>query len=158
MPLLGLLTWIWIYRRKALLDHRPMIMIVSGYTLSKNNLMENPDQSEWVPTSLWENPIRYSPKESVTDLSDLVFIWDVIVVLWFSTHFVFTGVLSDKPGYESSLVTMSAQTCTGQICLPFHHWVNVVLLTPLSCVLNVRETFPTRYRRPLLCGSLRRFL
>ena len=30
MPLLRSLTWMQIYRRKALLAHNPMIMIVSG--------------------------------------------------------------------------------------------------------------------------------
>ena len=35
MPLLRSLTWMRIYRRKALLDQCPMIMIVSGYTLAR---------------------------------------------------------------------------------------------------------------------------
>ena len=55
------------------------------------------------------------------DLSELVVIWDVIVVLWFSTHTVFTGVSSDDPGYEYSLVNMSVHTFNGQRCLPIHH-------------------------------------
>ena len=59
-----------------------------------------------------------SLKESVSDLSDLAVVWDVIVVLWFYTHTVFTGVLSDDPGYKLSLVTISAQTCTGKRCFP----------------------------------------
>ena len=63
------------------------------------------------------------------DLSDLVAIWDVIVVLWFFTHTVFTGVLSDKPGYESSFVTMSAQNCTGQRRFTVRHWFTVAFLT-----------------------------
>ena len=42
------------------------------------------------------------------DLSDLFVIWDVIVVLRFSTHTVFTGVSYDDLGHESSLVTISA--------------------------------------------------
>ena len=45
-----------------------------------------------------------SGKESVPELSDLVVTWDVIVVLWFFPHTVSTKVLSDKPGYKSSLM------------------------------------------------------
>ena len=35
MPLLRPLTWMQIYRRKVLLAHRPIIMIVSGYTFAR---------------------------------------------------------------------------------------------------------------------------
>ena len=59
-----------------------------------------------------------SLKESVSDLSDLAVVWDVIVVLWFYTHPVFTGVLSDDTGYKLILVSISAQTCTGKRCFP----------------------------------------
>ena len=75
-----------------------MIMIVSGDTLAKKSFMPKPDRSEWVPTYLRENPRSYYPKESVHYLSYLVVIWDVIVVLWFSNHTVFTGVSSYDPG------------------------------------------------------------
>ena len=68
-----------IYRRKALLAHRPMIIIVSGYTLAIESSMENPDQMEWVPTSLCENPRLSLPKESVPVLRDLVLIWEVMI-------------------------------------------------------------------------------
>ena len=91
-------------------------------------------------------------------ISDLVVIWYVIVVLWFSNHTMFTGMFYDDPGYESSLVTMSAQTCTGQRCFYVRHWVTVVFLTPDLYVLYVGETFFNRSMYPLLCGSLRSFL
>ena len=158
MPLLRLLTWIRMYRRKAFLDYHPTIMIVSGYTLARKSSTAKPDRSEWVPNSLWEDPRRSSPKESVPDLSDLVVIWDVIVLLWFSAHTVFTEVSSDDPGYKSSLVTMSAQTCTRQICFSVRHWVTVVILTPFLYIRNVGDTFSARYRHPLLCGSSHCFL
>ena len=74
LPLLRLLTWMRIYRRNVLLAHRPMIVIVSGYTLARYSSMENPYHMEWVPTSLCENPSLSSPKESVPTLSDLVVI------------------------------------------------------------------------------------
>ena len=90
-------------------------------------------------------------------LSDMVVIWDVIVFLWFSTHTVFTGVSSDNPGYNSSLVTMSTQTCTGQIYFHVRHWGTVAFLNQFFCVLNGRDTFSARCRRLLLCGSLLRF-
>ena len=60
--------------------------------------MNIPDQSEWVPTSLCENPIRYSPKDSLPDLRDLILIRDIIVFFSY-THTVFTGVSYDIPGY-----------------------------------------------------------
>ena len=158
MPLLRSLTWIRMYQRKELLDHRPIIMIVSRYTLARKTAVAKPYQSDWVTTSLWENPRCSSPKVSVPDLSDLVVILDIIVVLWFVTHTVFTGVLYYKPRYEYSLMKMSALTCTRQRCFPVRHWVTVAFLTPFLCVLNVNETLSARFRRPLLCGSSRRFL
>ena len=72
IPLLRSLNWMKIYLRKALLAHLPMIMIVSGYTLARYSYMENPDQIEWVPTSLCKNTSLCSPKESVPELSYLV--------------------------------------------------------------------------------------
>ena len=90
-----------------------MIMIVSGYTLDSKYYMANPVRGEWVTTSLCENT-RYSyPKKSVPDLSDLIAIWDVIVVLWLLIYNVFTGASYDDPGYDSSLVIILAKTCTG---------------------------------------------
>ena len=81
MPLLMSLNWMRIYRRKALLAQRPMIMIVSVYTLARYSSMAKPDRMEWVPTSLCENPSLSSPKESVPALSEFDFICAVIVVL-----------------------------------------------------------------------------
>ena len=66
--------------RKELLSQRPMIMIVSGYTLARQSSMANPDHMEWVPTSLCENTSFYSPKESVPDLIEFVVICEAIVV------------------------------------------------------------------------------
>ena len=80
MPLLRSLTWMRIYLRKALLAYRPMIMIVSGYTLARYSSMANPDRMEWIPTSLCENVILSLTKESVPDLSELVVICEVIVI------------------------------------------------------------------------------
>ena len=81
MPLLMSLTWMRIYRRKALLAQRPMIVFVSGYTLARYSSLANPDRMEWVPTSLCENPSISSPKESVPALSEYVFICEMIVIL-----------------------------------------------------------------------------
>ena len=58
-----------------------MVMIVSGCTMSRKSSMANHDRSEWVPTYLCDNPRRSPPKESVTELSVLIFILDSIVVL-----------------------------------------------------------------------------
>ena len=88
----------------------------------------------------------------MTDLSDLVVIWDVIVVLWYSTHTMFTGVSSDDPGHKYSLVKIYAQTCTGQRCFLVCHWVTVAFLTPFFCIMNVRDNLYARCRHPLLCG------
>ena len=75
------MTLIRMYRRKAFLDHYLIIMIVSGYTHYRKISMVKSDPSEWVPTYLLGDPIHFSPKESVPDLSDLVVLWGVIVVL-----------------------------------------------------------------------------
>ena len=74
MPLMMSLTWMRIYNSKALLAHRLMIMIVSGYTLARYSSMANPDWMEWVHISLCDNPSLYLSMESVAALSDLVFI------------------------------------------------------------------------------------
>ena len=94
----------------------------------------------------------------VTDLSDLVVICDVIVVLCFSIHTVLTGVLSNEPGYKSSIVTMSAHNCTGKRCFHVRHWVTLAFLNPLFCVLNVGENLSSRCVHLLLCGSSLRFI
>ena len=140
MPLLRLLNWIWMHPKNKLLDHNPVIMIVSGYTISRKSSTETPNHSEWVTTSLWENPRCSSPKYSVPDLSNFIVIWYIIVVLWFYMYTVFTGVSSDDPGYDSSLVMISDQTFTWHICLPVHHWVTVAFWTPLFCILNFGDT------------------
>ena len=72
VPLMRLMTWMRIYSRKVLLDHFPIIIVVSGYTLARKFSMENPDQIEWVLTSLCENPNLSLPKESLPDLRWLV--------------------------------------------------------------------------------------
>ena len=72
MNLLRSLTWMRMYHRMALLDHCIMITIVSGYTLARSISISNPDQMEWVLTSLCENPSISFPKKSVPDLRDLV--------------------------------------------------------------------------------------
>lgn len=82
--------------------------------------------------------------EIILDLSDLFLILNVIFVLEFSIHTVFTGVSYDIPGYESSLVTMLEQICTGQRCLPVRYWVTVVFLTPFLCVQNIENTLSAR--------------
>ena len=158
MPLLRLLNWIWMHPKNKLLDHNPVIMIVSGYTISRKSSTETPDHSEWVTTSLWENPRCSSPKYSVPDLSNFIVIWYIIVVLWFYMYTVFTGVSSDDPGYDSSLVMISAHTCTGQRCLPFLHRFTVDFLTPFLCVLNVGDNLSVRFWQPLMCSRLRCFL
>ena len=51
-----------------------MITIVSGYTMARRSLMENPDLSEWVPTSLCDNPRRSYPEKSVPEHINLIVI------------------------------------------------------------------------------------
>ena len=78
MTLLRSLTWTWIYWRKALIDHSPMMMIVSGYNFARKSYMKKPEQMKWLPTSLGENLKISLPKKSVPDLRDLDIIWEVI--------------------------------------------------------------------------------
>ena len=81
------------YRSKSLLYHLPMIMIVSGYTLARKSSTENPDQSEWVPTSLRENPRSSSPKESVPDLIIFCHLICYCCFMVFYPHCVHWGVV-----------------------------------------------------------------
>ena len=74
MLLLRSLTLIRMYRRKAFMDHLPMVMIVSRYNMARKSSVENPYRSEWGPTYLCENPRRSSPKYSVPDLIFLIII------------------------------------------------------------------------------------
>ena len=80
MSLLRSLNWMQIYCRYVLLAHRPMIMSFSGCTLARYSSMANPDRMEWVLTSLCENPSISLSKESVPDLSEVVVIYEAIVV------------------------------------------------------------------------------
>ena len=74
------------------------------------------------------------------------------------THTVYTGVSSNVPGYDSSIVMILSQISTVNIYLPVRHWITAASLTPLSCVCNFKYTFFARYMQPLLCSILRRFL
>ena len=158
MPLLRSLTWIIMYARNTFLEHLPMIIIVSGYTHTRNISVENNGRREWVPTYLCEKPRRYSLKESVTDLSNFIVIWDVIVIFVISTHTMFPWVSSNVPGYDSILKMMSDHTCNGNSCFNVRHWVTVDFLTPFLCLMKFGWTFSTRWLRPLLCMNSRRFM
>ena len=139
-------------------DAFPIIMIISGYTLSRKSSMENLERIKCVTTSLCEKLICLSLNEIMHNLIVLVFILDVIVVFLFSTHTVFTGLSSSVPGYDSSLMMISAYICTVQRCLPVLHRVTVAFLTPLLCVCNVGDTFSDKCMQPLMCSSSRLFL
>ena len=158
MPLLRSLTWMRIYLRKALLAHRPMIMIVSAYTLAREISMENPDRMDWVPTSLCENNSLSLPKESVPDLSEFFVICEVIVVFKSSTQNVFTGVSHVVPEYESNRMMNFAHMRTRQRVVVVRHCVTVAFLTLFFCVRNVGETLSARWMIPLSWDNSLRFL
>ena len=71
---------------------------------------------------------------------------------------MFTGVLSDVPGYESSIKMMLDHIYTRHRRLNVRNWDTVALSTPLLRVLKVGETFPARWMQLMLCVSLRIFL
>ena len=120
--------------------------------------MVNPDLMEWVPKSLCENTSIYSPKERVSELRDLVVMWEVIAVFWCSTQTVFTGVSRIVPGYEFIRMMIYTQVRTGKRVVVVHHFVTVAFLNPFFWVRNVGETLSARWRIPLLCESSRHFL
>ena len=155
MPLLRLLTWILMYLMNAFLERLTIIIIVSGYTCARKSSTENPDRREWLTSSLCDNSRRSSLKKSVMGIRDLIIVWDFIVVFWFYTHNVHTGVSFHVPGYKSSPKIMSVHICTGHRCLPVRHWIIVVFLTPFLCVMRVGDTLLDRYIQPLLCVSFR---
>ena len=69
-----------------------------------------------------------------------IFFPTVIVVLWFSNHTVFTGGSFGVCGYESSLVMILDQICTGHRYFLICHWVTFSFLSSFLYVLNVGET------------------
>ena len=119
--------------------------------------MANPDRMEWGPTSLCENTSLYFPKEIVPALSELVVLFEVIVVFWSSTQTVFTGVSHVVPEYESSWMMISAQMKTGQMFVVFSHCVTVAFFLPFFYVRNVGDILSARWRIPLSWESYLRF-
>ena len=158
MPLLRSPTWMRIKRRKALLAHCPMTMMVPGHTFYRQSSMANPDCMQWVTTSLCEHPSFSYPKESVPALSELVVICEAIVFLKSSTQTVFTGVSRVVPEYESNRMMIYAHIRTGQMVVAVRHCVTVVFLTPFFYVQNIRKTLSARWRIPLLQEISLRFL
>ena len=153
MPLLRSLTWMRIYCRKALLAHRPMIMIVFGYTLARYSSMKNPERMEWVPNYLCVNPSISSPKESVPDLSDLVVIWEMIFVFWSSTQTVFTSVSRVVPDYESSLMKIYAHIRTGQRVVAVRHYT----FNPVFMCAECRGNLIRQMEDPIVLGNFAAF-
>ena len=137
MTLLRFMTWILIYLRNALLYHLPVIIFVYWYTLVRKISMSNTYRREWVPIYLCKKERCSSLKGGVPDLINLIVIWYIIVVLWFSSHTVLTGLPPNVPGYESSLEMMLAHICTGHRRLDVLRRVTVAFLTPFLCVLNI---------------------
>ena len=79
-----------IYRRKASLDQRPIIMIVKVGTSARYIAIAAPDRTECVPMSSGLNPSLSSPSDLAADLS-LVSIVDAEIVASLSfTRMVFT--------------------------------------------------------------------
>ena len=158
ITLLRSLTWMCIYRRKALLAYCTMIRIVSGYNLARKSSMEKYDQIECVPTSLCKNISLSFTKESVPDLRDLVIIWEVSAVFWCSNQTVLTVVSRVVTRYESSQMMIYAQMSTGQRVVVVRHCVTAEFLTPFFYGRNVGENSSSRWGIPLLCENLRSFL
>ena len=125
------------YLCKSLLDHLPMIIVISRYTCASKRLTENIYRKEWVNNSLYDKPSCYYLKESVPDLIYL-FSFDMLLFLFY-THTVFTGVSSDVPGYDSNIDMMSSHICTRHESFPIRHWVTVAFLTPFFCVLKAGD-------------------
>ena len=84
-----------------------------------------------MPTSSCQNPRHSDPKDNVPYIIDLIVVLGGIVLLWFSTHTVFTGLSSGVPGYEYSLKMMSPYSCTRHGSLPVCHWFTAEFLVPV---------------------------
>ena len=68
----------------------------------------------------------------------------MIAVLWCSTQTVFTVVSHVVPGYESSMMIISAHIRIGHIFLVVRYCVTVAFLTPFFCVQNIGDTLSAR--------------
>ena len=64
MSFLISLICLWIKRRKTLMDHISIIIIVSGYIRSRKRSTANTDKSELVPIFMWDKPIWFSLNDS----------------------------------------------------------------------------------------------
>ena len=86
------------YRRKASLDHLPIIMIVKVGTPARYIAIAAPERMEWVPMSLGSNPSFSSPMRCPADCSFVRTVLDVIVRSLPLIRIVLTVVLVSVPG------------------------------------------------------------
>ena len=78
------------YRRKASLDQRPIIMIVKVGTSARYIAIAAPDRTEWVPMSSGLNPSLSSPSDLAADRSLANIVEAEIVASLSFTRMVFT--------------------------------------------------------------------
>ena len=158
MPLLRLLTWMRIYRRKALFAQSLMIMTFMG-TLYLGSV-------PWRTLTVWSGwprlcvriPVSLPQRKVCLTLVNLLSSVSWLSSLWRSIQTVFTGVSRVVPKNESSWMMIYAQMCTRQRVVVVHHCVAVAFLNPVFCVRNAGETLWARLRIPLSWESCLLFL
>ena len=158
MPLLRSLTWIYMYQRKELIDHRPMIMNVYGYTLARNSSMSKTGL-EWVIAQLFV-------REPETFLSKGKCAWPQ----WFDCHlgcYICFVVLYPHCVNWSVAWWSWVQFQSCDDVRPYLHWaymfsrpplVHCGVFTPFFFVLNVDDTLYVRCMQPMLLSSSSCFL
>jgi hypothetical protein len=120
------MTWVRRYTRKALLDQRPMSMMVYTGTPAMCIAMAAAERIEWVPQSSGLKPRRSVPMSATAFWMRVVISFPVtcvhfpglpgvgLVAGWKSEH---TGVFLVEPGKFLIDLTMAAHARTGQSIL-----------------------------------------
>ena len=157
IPLLRSLIWMRIYRSKAMLSHRSIIM----------NFLDTlwPDRVPWQTLTKWSGCLPLCEKipillcqRKVCQNSGIWFSFERWLMFWCSNHNVFTCVSCVVPGYGSSWIMIFTHMDTGKRVVVVRHCVTVVYLTLYFYVLNARETLSSRWRIPLWCKIVENYI
>ena len=129
------------YRRKASLDQRPIIIMTKTGHSPRNIAIAAPDLMEWHPISSALNPRRSSPTAVTAHRRAVTSSSDAMCSIRPFLQTAETGVLSDDPGYFLIRWTKAAHCTTGHnVASLERRWVTVSILMSFFCHSNVMDT------------------
>jgi hypothetical protein len=131
-------TWLRMYRRNALLDQRPIIMIWQTKQLLKNMAIAAPDLIECVPISDFLIFKVSSPMATIASFMAAVTCADVTWLIRLKRQKADMGVLLLAFSYDLILRTMAAAIRMGHMLMsPDALWVTVLFFSSFFCISNV---------------------